>query len=85
LGNLSGRVNLLTAAIVLRAQNGVVIAYFNLNGILSYGTALSLNVDVRGFAKIACNVNSRQLLAFSVSYLLAEPTSMTFAASGLVF
>jgi hypothetical protein len=85
LGNLNGTVNLLTAPIVLRTQNGIAIAHFNLTGLLTYGTALSLNVDVRGFAKIAYNLNSGQLQISSVSYVLPEPASITLLASGLVF
>jgi hypothetical protein len=83
LGNLNGTVNLLTAPIVLKTQNGIAIAHFNLTGLLTYGTALSLNVDVRGFAKIAYNLNSGQLQISSVSYALPEPASMTLLASGL--
>ena len=82
LGALTGRMDLLSAPIVIKAASGIAIAHFNLNGTLGYGSNVILDVDVHGFATFAYNVSSGRLAVSSISYALPEPSSFLLAAVG---
>ena len=82
LGAMTGNMNLLSAPIVIRAQNGTAMAHFDLTGTLTYGTALTLNVDVHGFATFLYGLSSGQLAVSSIAYALPEPSSFILAATG---
>ena len=83
LGNLTGTINLQTAPIVIKSASGIAIAHFTLTGVLVEGS-FSLDVNVRGFATMAYNLNSGQLQVSSVGYNLPEPSSVILLSSGLV-
>ena len=82
LGALTGRMDLLSAPIVIKAQSGIAIAHFNLTGTLEYGTAVTLNVDVHGFARFTYSLSSGKLAVSSIAYALPEPSTFVLTAIG---
>lgn len=85
-----GTLNLVTNPIVLTSSSGIAIAHFNLTGNLEACTdsacsteLFGLDVNGRGYLRMAYSLSGGQLSISGVSYVLPEPSSMTLLGTGL--